>query len=112
MARATKGVVQTHQLDVREIDVKVDGTTAPASITFGGDDVTITDNGVGDYTLTLARPGRRFLNFTFSSETKVYHQRSTTTGAAVRVLTFSDAGAATDAIFTGTIRVSDSPFEF
>jgi hypothetical protein len=45
--------VKSSQRAPRLLAIQVDGT-GTASITVGGTDVTLTDNGTGDYTLTFA----------------------------------------------------------
>lgn len=51
--------VKTSQRLPRMLAIKVDGV-APA-ILVGKFDATLTDNGIGDYTLTLAKPLPAFL---------------------------------------------------
>jgi hypothetical protein len=87
--------------------------TGTASITVGAQLGTLTDNGTGDYTITFTYPGARLLAVCFSSITKVYHQLHSSTGKTlVRVLTFNDAGSATDADFYLEVTVSDSAYEY
>ena len=111
MGRATKGAVESHQNQVRDIEVKIDGT-GTAAVLFGANHVTLTDNGTGDYTLTLVKPGQQTLFVSVTPLTKVYVQLASVSATAVQILTFSDAGSATDADFYALIRVSDSQYQY
>lgn len=54
-ARGFSRSVQSRQRVVHMIASRVDGTGA-ASLLSGSQELTLTDNGVGDYTLTFAKP--------------------------------------------------------
>ena len=114
MGREQKGQLTSHLPAVRAIHLKVDGT-GTAAIKKGAGQATLTDNNTGDYTLTFDYPGYRFLGAAFTPVTKVYHHLNadpSTPCTAIRILTFNDAGAATDAIFYITVFVTDSQYDW
>lgn len=88
--------------------------TGTAAITFGSKHATLTDNGAGDYTLTLVRPARQALVVVgcVCATATCYAEVSSSTTSAVRILTKSNANAATDAIFHLTVLAFRSPTEY
>lgn len=98
------------------IGLRVDGVTATAAISFGGKHATITDNGTGDYTLTLVRPARQTIIVVgcISLTAGAYAEISSATSSAVRVLTktVTNSPAAVDALFHLTLLVFRSPTEY
>ena len=111
MLRSTK----SPQREVRFIDARVDGT-GTASITTGGQHLTLTDNGTGDYTLTLVSPGERLLGAWFTpidADVTPQIDISDSSKSAVNVV-FKDLDgtpSATDCDFFALIAVSDAADE-
>lgn len=58
MARGFSRSIKSRQRLVHLIAARVDGTGA-ASMLSGSNEITLTDNGVGDYTLTFAVPFKK-----------------------------------------------------
>lgn len=71
-------------------------TAGVPAITVGGTDGSVTDNGVGDYTITFTRPFRRMISVVASTTSNVscsIHTQSTT---AVRIVGFDLSNNPTD----------------
>ena len=82
------------------IALRVDGT-GTASILEGSNEVTLTDNGTGDYTLTFSEPFSRVPSVVATPVTAdIYCQIATVAVSSVNIKTFNvSAQAATDADF-------------
>lgn len=78
-ARGFSRVVKARQRLSHLIAARVDGT-GTAAMLAGGNELTLTDNGTGDYTLTLATP---------SKKTPVVVATSLTAGVDVRIGTLA-----------------------
>lgn len=92
----------------RMIAMKVTGT-GTAAINIGSFEASITDNGVGDYTLTFVKPFARTPIAVASCMTATcYAEISSCSATAVRVLTKSNANAATDAVFNLIVQGFDA----
>ncbi len=97
MMRELKG---TQRLP-RALFFRVDGT-GTASLLEGSNDATLTDNGVGDYTLTWARPFLRVPVVVATPVTTAIHcEIAVVSVTAVQIKTFAvaDGTTATDADF-------------
>lgn len=105
--------IASPQRKVRVIDFRIDGT-GTASITAGSAHISLTDNGTGDYTVTLTKPGARLL---FAAATPVDTDTfaqidiSDSSASAVNFVFKNDSGSATDTEFFGIIMVSDATLE-
>ncbi len=101
--------IDVSQPDLELIPFAFTGT-GTAAMTFGSSDITLTDNGTGDYTLTLLRSAGVVLwcsAIARSDAGKVFcvlHDTGSTV-SAVRILCYSDAGTATDVKVSGFILV-------
>lgn len=102
--------VDTPERKVRKLNFLVDGT-GTAALTQGSFHATLTDNGTGDYTVTFNKPGKRLLGLSVLPITKVYAHTRSALPTAVRILTFNDAGVATDADFYLEVTLSDVAVE-
>lgn len=96
--------VGIRQADAELIPFTIDGT-GTAAITEGKFRGTLTDNGTGDYTITLTRPAQRQLQLAgYGAETANLQaqivSRSTST---MRVKFTNNSGTATDTIFDITL---------
>ena len=89
------GLVQTHHLISGTAGTPADSGLDKAFIS------SITDNGTGDYTITVLEPSRLDLvvNSIVGVTSKTVFNVSAVTTSTVRVLAFSDAGVAKDADF-------------
>jgi len=111
-----KRQIESRDRQVTKLFVKVDGT-GTASIVSGSNHVSLTDNGTGDYTLTLTKPGARLLHASFTPiDADVFPQidESDTDASAVNVVFKSVASSpsATDCDFYAELTVSESTLEY
>ena len=107
-------IVGMRQRKPRMLSFIVDGT-GTAAIGEGKYHATLTDNGTGDYTLTLVEPAQRGIVVVgcVCATASCYAEVSgTPTSSVVRVLTKSNANAATDAVFHLTIIAFDSAEQY
>lgn len=96
----------------RQLHLKVDGTGA-ASILIGSKDATLTDNGVGDYTLTFAKPFARPPVVVCSSLTAgAVMQVAAATASACQIVVKDTAGAALDVDFMVIVQGFDAADEY
>jgi len=110
-ARGFARGVQNRQRLVHEIHALLDGT-GTAALTHGGQELTLTDNGTGDYTLTLRVPARRILAVHATPLTAdCAVQVGTVAVGSVQLLATDLAAAAKDADMYVTIVVSDAADE-
>lgn len=110
-----KRPVESRQRQTEDLEVRVDGT-GTASIVSGSNHVTLTDNGTGDYTLTITKPGARLLGAWFTPiDADVFPQIdiSDSSKSAVNVVWKNVAGtpSATDCDFYALIRLSGTALE-
>lgn len=104
--------VKSHQRKVRHLYFHVDGT-GTAALTYGGTEGTLTDNGTGDYTITLADAVAgysRVLNIQVTPITADLKATASITSGAVTVLLTAGDGSdtATDGDFYLLVVVSDA----
>lgn len=109
-ARGFARSVQARQRLVHEIHVKLDGT-GTAAILQGSKEVSLTDNGTGDYTLTLVTPAQKVLAVHATPLTAVTAISVVASVSAVQLLATDLAGTAADADMYVTIVVSDAADE-
>lgn len=101
--------VGIRQLKAELIPFRVDGT-GTASILEGGNQLTLTDNGTGDYTLTLRRPGRRTLVVAgVVPLTAGLSFKITAVSSSAVQIQFDDDTVATDTDFHGALIAYYSP---
>lgn len=97
------------QRQMRIMSVKVDGT---GTASVGGTcalNMTLTDNGTGDYTLTFALPYLRVPEVIATAITdNIYCKIGTVAVGSVQILTENLSGSATDADFHVIILGSDT----
>jgi hypothetical protein len=106
-ARGFARSVQARQRLVHQIHVKLTGT-GTAALNHGGNEVTLTDNGTGDYTLTLRTAAQRILAVHATPATaNTAVVVGTVTTSAVQLLATDLANSAQDAVMYVTIVVSD-----
>lgn len=90
--------------------------TGTAAIGEGIGRATLTDNGTGDFTLTLTEPGQRpcvVVGLVCQTATCYAELQSAPTASVVRILTKATSNnAATDAVFHVTVRVWDAPEQY
>jgi hypothetical protein len=101
--------IKSPQRQMRQLMAIVDGT-GTAAIRQGSFDMVLTDNGVGDYTLTFNEPFvRRPCVVASSATTDVYCETvdADNSVSAVHILTKNNADAATDAVFHVLIMGAD-----
>jgi hypothetical protein len=85
--------VKSTQCKVRHLYIKVDGsavaggTATTNGLLNGQTDVTVTENGAGDYTFTLNTPGQRIINVQVAAITDVTTCRvkAVTAGTSVQI---------------------------
>ena len=101
--------VVSPQMRMRILSVKVDGTgTASVSGTCSNN-VSLTDNGTGDYTITFLTPFLRAPEVIATPVTdNIYCKVGTVAVGSVQILTENLSGSATDADFHLIILGSDS----
>lgn len=102
--------VKSHQRKVRHLYFHVDGT-GTAALTHGGTEGSLTDNGTGNYTVTLADEvigHSRVLNIQATSITDNVHLTVAISGAAITCKADDNAGTATDADFYLLVVLSDA----
>lgn len=107
-------IVGMRQRKPRMLSFIVDGT-GTAAIGEGKYHATLTDNGTGDYSLTLVEPAQRAIVVVgcICATNDCYAELQTApTSSVVRVLTKNNADAATDAIFHLTIIAFDSAEQY
>lgn len=107
-------IVGMRQRKPRMLSFVVDGT-GTAAIGEGKYHATLTDNGTGDYTLTLVEPAQRAIvvvGCICVTATCYAEVQAAPTSSAVRILTKSNANAATDAVFHLTIIAFDSAEQY
>lgn len=111
-------MIQMEQVGMRQrkpelICLRVTGT-GTAAISFGSKHATLVDNGTGDYTLTLVKPGRQAIHVVgcVCVTAGCYAEVAATDSSTVQILTKSNANAATDAVFHLTLLVFRSPTEY
>lgn len=112
-ARGFARAVNSRQRLVHMIAARVDGT-GTAALLSGSQELTLTDNGTGDYTLTLATPAQQVPTVLLTSKTSAVEVRlGTVTASAVQVLGFAsaDGTTATDCDFDVLIIASDAADE-
>ena len=107
--------VKTHQRQARFLDARVDGTGTAAMVT-GSQHLSLTDNGTGDYTLTLTEPGTRLLGAWFTPiDADVVPQIDISDSGATAVnVVFKDLDgtpSAADCDFFALVAVSDAADE-
>lgn len=90
--------VQVPQMEPRVLGFVVDGT-GTASITFGSEDASITDNGTGDYTLTFTKPFKRAPICVVTAPGGRANINETPTTTAVRCKTFTGSTSVADRVF-------------
>lgn len=96
----------------RQLHFKVDGTGA-ASILVGSKDATLTDNGVGDYTLTFAKPFARGPIVVCSSLTAgAVMQIAAASASACQIVVKDTTGAALDIDFMVMVQGFDAADEY
>lgn len=100
--------IHARQRMVHEIHVNLDGT-GTASLLAGGQEVTLTDNGTGDYTLTFVTKPRRVLAVHATSLTADSTVRvGTVSTTSVQLLATDLAASAKDVDMYVTIVISDA----
>lgn len=106
-------IVGMRQRKPRMLSFIVDGT-GTAAIGEGKYHATLTDNGTGDYTLTLVEPAQRAIVVVgcICATATAYAEVSATTSSTVRILTKTNGNAAVDAIFHLTIIAYDSTEQY
>jgi len=92
------------------IPIYVEVTSGVPSISIGSDYGIITDNGVGDYTLTLTKARARTLIPIFSSYYRLHTNAEDTD--SVQILVTSAGGSAQDSSFQGFILAYDDANEY
>lgn len=95
---------------MRLIAVKINGT-GTAAVVEGVGQVTLVDNGAGDYTVTLVQPSVRKPVVTVTCATNDCYAElvdADNTTSVIHVLTKNNADAATDAIFHMLIACFDT----
>lgn len=81
--------IRSSQRLVRKILVEIDENTGSPQLLHGSSDVSITDNGVGDYTLTITEPGNRLLGVQVTVKTAdAIAQVGTASASSVQILGF------------------------
>lgn len=96
----------------RQLHIKMDGTGA-ASILIGSKDASLTDNGVGDYTLTFAKPFARAPIVVASSMTAgAVIQIASASASACQILVTDLAAAALDADLMVIVQGFDAVDEY
>jgi hypothetical protein len=106
MLREIKGTQRLPRL----LGVRVDGT-GTASILAGGNDVALTDNGTGDYTLTFAVPFARVPQVVASplaADVALHVSAVSVSAVTVKARTVAGSPAAVDADFHVIILGSDA----
>lgn len=114
MARSQKSFINSHQPNVRKISAHIDGT-GTASVTTGKNQVTLTDNGTGDYTITLTYPPKQILGLQVTPITKCLIHVPTitnTTSFVVKAFDPTNLANAIDAKFFVEVLASDSAYDF
>lgn len=101
MGFEVRGKPTTHQNGVRFLFARVLYTSGTPSLLEGANDFTITDNGTGDFTLTVREPGQRAMVIVGTSvedDTDCYVcvPKEATATTSARFLVYTDAGAAAD----------------
>lgn len=99
--------VPFHVTDVAGVPTFV--ITTAGTEDLGGDMFTLTDNGTGDYTLTLKVPAKRILNAPAPCPdvANLSPQVVSRTNAAIRWKFTNNSGTATDTGFGGVIFIND-----
>lgn len=84
-------------------------TTTKGAEDLGGDLLTLTDNGTGDYTLTLKNPGKRsiFAPSPLPDVANLQCQCVSRSASAIRFKFTNNSGTATDTGFGGVLFVHD-----
>lgn len=96
----------------RQLHFKVDGT-GTASILIGSHDAVLSDNGVGDYSLTFAKPFARLPVVVASSLTAgAVIQIAAASASACQILVKDTAGAALDADLMVIVQGFDAADEY
>ena len=97
------------QRQMRLMSVKVTGTGTAALSGTCATNMTLTDNGTGDYTLTFNVPYLRAPEVIATAVTdNIYTKIGTVAVGSVQILTEDLSGAATDAVFHVIIMGSDA----
>lgn len=92
--------VTSPQMRMSVLSVKVTGTGTAAVSGTCSNNVTLTDNGTGDYTITFRAPFARAPECVANAVTdNIYCKIGTVSASAVQILTENLSGAATDAVF-------------
>ena len=105
--------IKSTQRLVRELLFKVTGT-GTAVIDSGNFDATLTDNGTGDYSLTLTVPGQRLLGIfvepiaTAGDVIGCAHASSTASVPRIVLFDATDGTTAKDGVFFCKVIVSDA----
>ena len=101
--------VLSPQRDMRIMSLKVTGTGTASLSGTCANNVTLTDNGTGDYTLTFKLPYLRVPEVIATAVTdNIYCKVGTIAVGSVQVLTENLSGAATDAVFHVIILGADT----
>ena len=110
-ARGFARGMNARQRMVHEIHAKLTGT-GTAALNHGAQELSLTDNGTGDYTLTLLTPAKRILAVHATPLTAdCAVQVGTVSVSAVQLLATDLAAVAKDAVMYVTIVVSDAADE-
>lgn len=97
------------QRAMRVMSVKVTGTGTAAVAGTCSNNMTLTDNGTGDYTLTFNLPFKRAPEVIATATTdNIYCKIGTVAVGSVQILTENLSGVATDAVFHAIILGSDT----
>lgn len=101
MGFEVRGKPTTHQNGVRFLFAKVSYTSGTPTLVEGANDFTITDNGTGDFTLTVREPGQRAMvvvGCAVEDDTDQYFATplEATNITSARFTVWTDAGVAAD----------------
>jgi len=110
----TVRALKSSQRLTRLILVEIDENTGSPQLLTGAQDVSITDNGTGDYTLTITDPGTRLVNVQITPATAdVIAQVGTRSASSVQCLFFdaTDGTTAKESDAFVMIAVSDAADE-
>lgn len=119
MSRSARGFsrsMNAKQRLVHHIHALITGT-GTATVTLGSTELTITDNGTGDWTLTPVIAGSRLLNVQVTPVATagdvICCVQATSSASAIRIVAFdaTDGTTAKDAVFYLHIVLSDSADE-
>lgn len=109
-----RSIVQTPRRKPKIIAFEITDTAGTPSVTIGSDDLTVTDNGTGDYTLTwktASKPTQAPIVIVTGKTTRT-QLHSAPTATSARILSFNAGGSATDGSLQGVALCFDYADEY